>query len=98
MFADPYPFFFQRAGSTDDAVFLQGILEGIADIEARCFALLVEEGCTPVSRVLTCGGGSKNQKWTEMRRRRLGVEVEAAAEVEAAFGSARLARRSVAGE
>ena len=56
----------------------------------------MEEGCTPVSRVLTCGGGSKNQKWTEMRRRR--VEVEAAAEVEAAFGSARLARRSVAGE
>ena len=85
-------FFFQRAGSTDDAAFLQGILEGIADIEARCFALLVEEGCTPVSRVLTCGGGSKNQKWTEMRRRRLGVEVEAS------FGSASLARRSVAGE
>ena len=52
------------------------MLEGIADIEARCFALLVEEGCTPVSRVLTCGGGSKNQKWTEMRRRRLGVEVD----------------------
>ena len=53
-----------------------------------------EEGCTPLARVMTCGGGSKNVKWTEMRRERLKVPVGPAEEVEAAFGVARLARRS----
>ncbi|QDZ19543.1 D-ribulose kinase [Chloropicon primus] len=79
---------------SEDSVFLQGILEGIADIEKRGFELLHKEGCSTLTRVMTCGGGSKNDKWTEMRRQRLKVPVETAAEVEAAFGSARLARRS----
>ena len=78
----------------EDVTFLQGILEGIADIEHRCFTLLREEGCTEVSRVMTCGGGSKNEVWSEMRQRRLKVPVSSAKQVEAAYGSARLALRS----
>ena len=78
----------------EDVKFLQGILEGIADIEQRCFTLLREEGCTEVSRVMTCGGGSKNEVWSEMRQRRLKVPVSSAKQVEAAYGSARLAMRS----
>lgn len=33
----------------------QGILEGIADIEARAYRLLAEKGATPVKAVYTAG-------------------------------------------
>lgn len=77
----------------DDAVFLQGMLEGMAAVEAVAYAKLAELGATPVAEVVTAGGGAKNQVWTALRRRALGVPVRAAAEGEAAYGAAVLARR-----
>ena len=35
----------------DDALFLQGLLEGIATVEARMYALLADMGASPLRRV-----------------------------------------------
>jgi len=76
----------------DDAQFLQGLLEGMARIEARGYALLVELGATPLAAVFSAGGGAKNVAWQGIRERCLGVPVRPADHVEAAYGAALLAR------
>ncbi len=76
----------------DDAVFLQGLLEGVARIEQEAYARLAGLGATPVTRVLTVGGGAANDAWTRIRGRVMGVPVDTATETEAAYGTARLAR------
>lgn len=75
-----------------DVAFLHGLLEGIARIEARAYALLVEMGATPLTHVLTAGGGANNTTWTAIRQRLLGVPVQAAAHDAAAYGAAKLAK------
>ena len=75
----------------DDALFLQGLFEGMAHIEARGYALLTKLGAPPIKRVLSAGGGAKNTVWRAIRQDRLGVPVSLAAHAEAAFGAARLA-------
>jgi D-ribulokinase len=72
-------------------VFLQGMLEGMARIEAQGYGLLRDLGATPLVRVQTAGGGAKNLAWMAIRQRCLGIPVAAAGETEAAYGSARLA-------
>jgi len=76
----------------DDAEFLHGLLESLARIEARGYGLLAELGASPVHRVETAGGGSKNPAWTRIRERLLGVPVTRATHTEAAYGAALLAR------
>ena len=72
--------------------FLQGMLEGIAGIEAMGYRLLSELGGTE-----PCGASSRSAAAPRMppgRRsghERLGVEVTTAATDEAAYGTARLA-------
>ena len=75
----------------DDARFLQGMLEGIAVIEAEGYRRLAELGAPRPRRILTLGGGARNAAWTAIRRRLLGVEVTPVLEVEAAAGTATLA-------
>lgn len=77
----------------DDVTYLHGILESIARIEAKGYNLLKELGATPVEEVLTSGGGSKNEKWIEIRERVLGIPVRKALQTEAAFGAALLAMK-----
>jgi sugar (pentulose or hexulose) kinase len=74
---------------------LQGLLEGMAHIEAVGYALLAELGAPRPTRVMTTGGGSVNRTWELIRRRALGVPVIAAAHQEAAYGVARLALEGV---
>lgn len=76
----------------DDAVFLQGLLEGMARIEARAYQLLQALGAPAPRRVLTAGGGARNETWRQIREKQLGVPVERAVHGEAAYGTARLAR------
>lgn len=84
------------------AEYLKGILEGIARIEQRSYALLLELGASPLQRVVTCGGGAQNDTWNSIRERVLGVPVHKSDNVEAAYGSALLAlhgwRRRKVGE
>lgn len=78
----------------DDPVqFLQGLLEGMAQIEAQGYAKLQQFGASPLSQVYTAGGGAQNQVWTKLRSRHLGVPVFPSAQTEAAYGTALLARR-----
>ena len=71
--------------------FLQGLLEGIAKIEARGYQLLAELGATPLTAIYTAGGGAKNLTWTKIRQRYLPVPVSISKHQEAAYGCALLA-------
>lgn len=81
----------------DDCRFLQGLLEGMARIEAEGYRLLTELGAPALRRVFTSGGGAANPAWTRIRARLLGVPVLSAHCTEAACGSALLAARGIMG-
>lgn len=76
---------------TDRVVFLQGLLEGIARIEARGYELLAELGAPRLTALWTSGGGAQNLAWERLRARRLKVPLHKAHSELAAYGSARLA-------
>jgi D-ribulokinase len=78
----------------DDARFLQGLLEGIADIERRGYALLHALGAPYPESVISSGGGAANAAWRTLRARRLGVPVTLALHQDAAYGAALLACRA----
>ncbi|KAH6820306.1 xylulose 1 [Perilla frutescens var. hirtella] len=80
----------------NDVEYLHGILESIARIEAKGYSLLKELGATPVDEVFTAGGGSRNEKWIEIRERILGLPVRKALQTEAAYGAALLAMKGAA--
>ena len=75
--------------------FLHGLLEGIANIEARGYQLLAQLGATPLSAVYTAGGGAKNPVWTKIRQRHLHVPISISPHQEAAYGAALLAQRGI---
>ena len=77
----------------DPAVFFQGLLEGIAAIEAAAYRRLAALGAPYPVSVRSVGGGARNPCWTRIRRRLLGVPVDRTAHGEAAYGTALLARR-----
>lgn len=76
----------------DDRLFLAGLLEGIAEIERAGYQRLRELGGPAPVRVLSSGGGARNQAWTAIRSRVLGLTMQAAVHQEAAYGAALLAR------
>lgn len=77
----------------DDALFLHGLLEGIARIEAAGYRRLAELGAPPLARLFSVGGGAANATWTALRARLVGAPLAAAASDAAAVGVARLALR-----
>jgi sugar (pentulose or hexulose) kinase len=79
----------------DDARFFQGLLEGIAAIEAEGYRVLSQLGAPWPTCVLSTGGGAGNASWERIRQRLLGVPVRRAEHQEAAYGAALLALRSM---
>ena len=77
----------------DDAVFLQAMLEGIAEIEKAGYQRLAELGAPWPEQIISSGGGAANSAWRTIRAARLGIPVVAAEHQEAAFGAALLAQR-----
>jgi len=75
----------------DPVRFFQGLLEGIAAVEALAYQRLALLGAPAVRRVISIGGGAKNAPWTEIRRRTLGLPVTTAEQTEASYGAALLA-------
>jgi sugar (pentulose or hexulose) kinase len=71
--------------------YLHSILHGVARVEAEGYAALASLGASRLTRVLTSGGGAKNDKWTAMRQAMLGVPAARAPNTDAAFGAALLA-------
>jgi len=74
-----------------DALFLQGLLEGLARHEAAGWARLRELGAPPIDRVITLGGGATNPQWRAIRQSILGIPVLNRPKLSAALGMARLA-------
>ncbi|MEK0081600.1 FGGY-family carbohydrate kinase [Benzoatithermus flavus] len=91
--ADPAMTFMPEPLPDDDLRLFQGLLEGIAEVEARAYALLRELGGPPLRSVRTVGGGAANPGWTAIRARLLGVPMPAPTSLEAAYGTALLARQ-----
>jgi D-ribulokinase len=71
--------------------FFQGLLEGIASVEALAYQRLALLGAPSLRRVISIGGGARNAPWTEIRRRSLRVPVTVAEQTEASYGAALLA-------
>ncbi|WP_410474566.1 FGGY-family carbohydrate kinase [Guyparkeria sp. TX1] len=78
----------------DPALFLGGMLRGIARIEALGYRRFAALGGSAVRRVLSSGGGAHNPVFARIRERALGVPVTLATHTEAAVGAARLAALS----
>lgn len=78
----------------DRARFLQGLLEGLSEIERMGYERLVELGATPPRRIFCAGGGCVNAAWQAIRARRLPAPLAEAASGEAAFGVTRLLSRA----
>ncbi len=74
-----------------DALYLQALLEGLAEIERAGWQRLAQLGAPPVQRVISLGGGARNPQWRTMRQRLLGVPVLNRPQLSAAMGMARLA-------
>lgn len=77
-------------------LFFQGMLEGMAAIEAASYRLLAQLGAPYPKSVRSAGGGAHNAAWSRMRERTLGVAVTTSRHTEAAYGSALLAAGRVA--
>jgi sugar (pentulose or hexulose) kinase len=73
-----------------DVVFLHGLMENIARIEAQCYAAMAEFGAVEPDVIYTAGGGASNPIWGAIRTRVIGVKIESPKETEAAVGIARL--------
>lgn len=77
----------------EDHRFFQALLEGIASVEALAYRELAALGAPALRRVISIGGGAKNDAWTRIRQRTLGVPVMIAEQTEASYGAALLAAR-----
>lgn len=71
--------------------FFQGMLEGIARIEAAAYRRLAELGAPYPLSVRTVGGGAVNDAWTRIRAHELNVPLIVPKYTEAAYGAALLA-------
>ncbi len=76
------------------ARFLQGLLEGIAGVEALGYRRIAELGAPALVTLRTVGGGARNDAWTRIRARKLGVPFLEPRSSEAACGAALLAMRA----
>jgi D-ribulokinase len=82
----------------DDARFLQGMLEGIAAIEALGYRRLAELGAPAPARIFSVGGGARNPAWTAIRRSLLAVPFEHPRSEQACYGAALLAQQVLASD
>ena len=76
-----------------DIEFFQGLLEGIARIEAEGYKKLADLGAVTPKRIFTAGGGHKNSAWKKIREHITGFKISNAVHSEASYGSALLAKQ-----
>lgn len=75
----------------DDALFLQAMFEGMARIEALGYRRLAEHGAPAPRRLMSVGGGTRNNAWTRIRERELGLSSMPPRSEHAAYGTALIA-------
>ncbi len=78
-----------------DSLYLHGLLEGLANIEAQGWHKLMELGVPYPKRIITLGGGARNPQWRRIRERALGIPIQTCSRPPA-LGVARLALRAIA--
>ena len=71
--------------------FFQAVLEGITNVEKLSYEKISEIGGKYPKTIFTIGGGGKNLKWNEIRKKILGVKLNKPLSNDASFGSALLA-------
>ena len=79
-----------------DALYLHGLLEGLAEIEAQGWQRLQVLGAAAPQRIISIGGGARNPQWRRLRERRLGCPVTSC-QTPPAAGVARLAQQALVG-
>ena len=79
-----------------DAMFLHGLLEGLAEIEAQGWQRLNELGAVAPRRIISIGGGARNPQWRRLRERRLSCAVTSC-QTPPAVGVALLAQQALIG-
>lgn len=94
-FADPEKKPVLTPRPSNDVIYFQAMLEGIAEIESQAYQRLSELGAPALSAVYSVGGGSKNTAWAQIRQKKLGVTLRIAKNTEAAYGVALLALQSM---
>lgn len=72
--------------------FFQGMLEGIANIEKQGYQKLNDLGAPQLKSIRSVGGGATNRGWTVIRKNKLRVEMIEPKYIDAAYGSALLAK------
>ncbi|CAA6825002.1 MAG: Carbohydrate kinase, FGGY family [uncultured Thiotrichaceae bacterium] len=77
----------------EDYLFLQGLLEALAELEQSAYQTLYELGAPKLQKIMTVGGGAKNPQWSDIRKNIIGVPVERVKNSEASFGMALLSLR-----
>ena len=78
----------------NNAIFFQGLLEGIADIEYSGYKLLEKLGAPFPSSIQSVGGGAHNEVWQQIRQNKIGVPISKSTQSAAAYGAAILASRN----
>ena len=91
---DPFLMPILEPRPVSDALFLQGLLEGLAEIEAQGWITLTALGAKPPKRLISIGGGARNPQWRRIRERRLGIPVVSCRQQPAA-GVGRLALAAI---
>lgn len=76
----------------DDALFLYGLLDGIARIEQQGYQYLQHAGATAITNIRTTGGGAINTVWQTIRQKYMAVPFISPKRTEAAYGAACLAK------
>jgi sugar (pentulose or hexulose) kinase len=79
----------------DESQFLYGLLNGIANIEAKGYDLFKQFGASKLTEIYSVGGGAKNLVWQTIRQQKLNVDFKTPCSADAAFGSAILAREGL---
>ncbi len=77
-----------------DSLYLHGILEGLAQIEAKGWSRLSKLIGNKPKKIITIGGGASNPQWRRIRERIIGIPIKTSSK-QPAEGVARLAMRSI---
>lgn len=78
-----------------DALFLHGMLNGMANIEKEAYHVLQNAGASAVTSIRTVGGGAVNPVWQALRQQHILVPFIVAKQTQAAFGVATLAKQAM---
>tara|TARA_Y100001968_G_scaffold136503_1_gene124634 strand:- start:82227 stop:83465 length:1239 start_codon:yes stop_codon:yes gene_type:complete len=60
---------------TSDALYLQALLEGLAEIELKGWEKLRELGMTPPKKIISIGAGAKNLIWKKIREKIIQIPI-----------------------